>query len=74
MTVEFTGLAEAEARAFASRWLPAWTGNDPERLASYTEDAFYSDPAVPDGIEGRDALSGPALAGWTISASVSRTG
>jgi ketosteroid isomerase-like protein len=58
MTVEFTGLTEAEAREFAARWLPAWTGNDPERLASfYTEDAFYSDPAVPDGIPGRGALS-----------------
>ena len=59
MTVEFTGLTESEAREFASRWLPAWSGNDPERLASfYTEDAFYCDPAVPDGIEGRDALLG----------------
>jgi SnoaL-like protein len=57
MSAEFTGLTEAEARAFVSRWLPAWTGNDPERLASfYTEDAFYCDPAVPDGIEGREAL------------------
>jgi hypothetical protein len=58
MTREFTGLTEAEAREFASRWLPAWTGNEPERLASfYTEDAFYSDPAVPGGIEGRPALT-----------------
>lgn len=57
MTVEFHGLTESEAREFASRWLPAWTGNDPQRLASfYTEDAFYCDPAVPDGIEGRAAL------------------
>jgi hypothetical protein len=59
MTVEFRGLTESEAREFASRWLPAWTGNDPQRLASfYTEDAFYCDPAVPDGIEGRAALLG----------------
>lgn len=59
MTVEFTGLTEAEASEFAARWLPAWTGNDPELLASfYTEDTFYSDPAVPDGIQGRDALTG----------------
>ena len=45
------------ARAFAERWLPAWTGNDPERLASfYSDDVYYLDPAVPDGIHGRDAL------------------
>ena len=48
-----------EAKAFAARWLPAWTGNQPERLASfYSEDAFYLDPAVPEGINGREALIG----------------
>lgn len=53
----FEGLTPAEAKEFAASWLPAWTGNDPERLAAfYTEDAFYSDPAVPDGIRGREAL------------------
>lgn len=53
----FPGLDVHEARAFAERWLPAWTGNDPERLVSfYTEDAVYSDAAVPAGIEGRAAL------------------
>ncbi len=53
----FDGLSEAEAVEFAGRWLPAWTGNDPERLASfYTEDAFYSDPAIPEGVRGREAL------------------
>jgi hypothetical protein len=50
-------LGPADARAFAERWLPAWTGNDPERLVEfYTDDAFYSDPAVPDGVRGRAAL------------------
>ncbi len=50
-------MSEAEARKFAARWLPAWSGNDPERLASfYTEDAFYSDPVVPGGVEGKEAL------------------
>jgi hypothetical protein len=45
------------ARAFAERWLPAWTGNRPELLASfYTDDAFYADPAIPQGVRGRDAL------------------
>jgi ketosteroid isomerase-like protein len=46
-----------EARQFAEQWLPAWTGNDPERLAAfYSEDAFYLDPAVPSGIQGKAAL------------------
>jgi hypothetical protein len=46
-----------EAKAFAERWLPAWTGNQPEGLADfYTEDAFYSDPALPSGAKGRDEL------------------
>ena len=50
-------LSAVEARAFADRWLPAWTGNDPELLASfYSEDAFYSDPAVPQGVKGKTAL------------------
>jgi hypothetical protein len=58
MPERFEGLTEDEAKAFASRWLPAWTGNDPERLASfYTEDCFYSDPAVPEGVQGKEALS-----------------
>lgn len=53
----FEGVSAADAREFAASWLPAWTGNDPEGLASfYTDDAFYSDPAVPDGVRGRDAL------------------
>jgi SnoaL-like domain len=54
---EFLGYDAEQARMFAEAWLPAWTGNDPEHLASfYTEDTFYSDPQVPDGLEGRDAL------------------
>ena len=53
----FDGLDPDHARRFAERWLPAWTGNDPELLASfYTEDAFYTDPAIPDGVRGRAAL------------------
>lgn len=51
-------LTAAEARAFAERWLPAWTGNDPERLAGfYSDDAFYLDPAIPDGVKGKAALT-----------------
>jgi hypothetical protein len=50
-------LTRDEARAFADRWLPARTGNEPLRLASfYTENVFYPDPAVPDGLAGREPL------------------
>jgi len=55
--VTFQGLDEQSARSFAERWLPAWSGNRPDVLASfYTDDAFYSDPAVPRGIHGRENL------------------
>ena len=48
-----------EACAFASKWLPAWTSNHPELLAEfYSEDAFYSDPAIPEGIRGKADLLG----------------
>ncbi len=50
-------MTREQASEFASRWLPAWTGNDPERLtAFYSEDVFYLDPTVPEGVKGRDAL------------------
>jgi ketosteroid isomerase-like protein len=53
----FEGLSEAEAKEFAARWLPAWSGNDPERLAAfYSDDVFYRDPAVPGGVSGKKAL------------------
>jgi hypothetical protein len=56
---DFSGLDEREARSFAAAWLPAWSGNRPQDLvAFYTEDAFYSDPAVPAGVRGRAALLG----------------
>lgn len=48
-----------QARQFCAAWLPAWTGNDAERLASfYTEDAFYLDPSIPQGVQGKPALLG----------------
>ncbi len=50
-------LTVPEAQAFAEKWLPAWSGNDPELLAGYyAEDTFYLDPAVPGGVSGRPAL------------------
>ncbi len=55
--MQFAGMNFEEARTFAGKWLPAWTGNQPERLVSfYTEDAFYCDPAIPAGVRGREAL------------------
>jgi hypothetical protein len=55
--MHFEGLDETTARTFAEQWLPAWSGNRPELLTSfYSDDAFYSDPGIPDGVRGRDAL------------------
>ena len=34
-------------------WLKSWTGNNPDQLiAFYTEDAYYQDPAYPQGLKG----------------------
>jgi SnoaL-like domain len=50
-------MTQDEARRFAERWLPAWTGNNPLKLASfYTDDLFYSDPTLPDGVIGKEAF------------------
>lgn len=50
-------MTSEQAREFASRWLPAWTGNEPEKLAEfYSDDALYLDPAVPRGIRGKQDL------------------
>jgi SnoaL-like domain len=54
----FLGHDSEQAALFAAAWLPAWSGKDPRRLASfYTRDTFYSDPRVPQGIRGREALT-----------------
>ena len=51
-------LTAKESREFAEAWLPAWSGNNPEHLASfYSEDAFYLDPSIPDGVKGKQALT-----------------
>jgi hypothetical protein len=50
-------LTSLEARRFADEWLPAWSGNNPERLASfYSDDVFYLDPGVPAGVRGKAEL------------------
>ncbi len=47
-----------EARAFTDQWLPAWTGNNPDRLlAFYADDAFFLDPGRPAGIQGKEQLT-----------------
>jgi hypothetical protein len=46
-----------QARQFAGKWLPAWTGNQPQKLAAfYTDDLYYSDPTLPGGVTGREAF------------------
>jgi hypothetical protein len=37
----FSGMSDTDAKQFTDRWLPAWTGNDPERLT-----AFYATDAI----------------------------
>jgi len=50
-------MKEEKILEFCSGWLSSWTGNEPERLIGfYAGDAFYSDPAVRDGIQGRETL------------------
>ena len=50
-------MTKEQAREFASKWLPAWTGNDPEKLASfYSDDALYLDPGIPGGVRGKKEL------------------
>ncbi len=50
-------MSQEEAGVFASEWLPAWTGNDPERLASYySDDCLYIDQSIPNGAKGKEDL------------------
>lgn len=50
-------MTHLNAAEFAQRWLPAWTGNDPQRLAAfYSDDALYVDPAIPAGVRGKAEL------------------
>ena len=36
---------------FCTNWLNSWTGNQPQNLLTfYAEDAFYSDPAIRQGL------------------------
>lgn len=45
-------------RTFCNEWLNTWTGNRPNALlAYYTEDAFYLDPAYPNGLSGKKEIA-----------------
>ncbi len=45
------------AEEFCRLWLPAWTGNDPEKLLTfYNRNAYYSDPANKKGLNGHDEI------------------
>ena len=42
---------------FADRWLASWTGNRPDVLIDfYSQNAFYLDPAKPNGLSGRENI------------------
>ena len=46
-----------DALSFCGRWLPAWTGNDPETLIKfYALDAFYLDPSNKRGLNGHNEI------------------
>ena len=48
-----------KAEEFCEQWLAAWTGNRPEYLISfYSDEAFYSDPYIPQGLKGKEQLLG----------------
>jgi hypothetical protein len=48
----------AELNAFVNEWLATWTGNRPQELLNYyTDNALYIDPAMPQGICGKEALN-----------------
>ena len=50
-------MTRQQAKEFAARWLPAWAGNEPEKLADfYSDDAFYLDPGIPDGVKGKEDI------------------
>ncbi len=51
-------MSKEDAKKFASKWLPAWTGNKPEELADYYSDnCFYMDAGIPDGAKGKAELT-----------------
>lgn len=46
-----------ELTSFCDHWLQSWSGNKPEKLIEfYSDDAFYLDPANPQGIQGKEKI------------------
>jgi len=46
-----------EAEKFCYDWLPAWSGNNPDKLISYYSlHSFYSDPTVKNGLIGHKEI------------------
>jgi hypothetical protein len=47
-----------DRKPLCDRWLASWSGNQPHMLLDfYMDDAYYQDPANPDGIRGKKELS-----------------
>ena len=46
-----------EAEKFCNNWLPAWSGNNPDKLiVFYSANSYYSDPSVKSGLNGHDEI------------------
>jgi hypothetical protein len=46
-----------EAEKFCHNWLPAWSGNSPDKLISfYSQQSYYADPVVKQGLNGYDEI------------------
>lgn len=46
-----------ELESFCDIWLETWSGNRPDQLMEYySDDAFYRDPARPEGLRGHEAM------------------
>lgn len=50
-------MEQIKLEQFCDEWLKSWSGNRPETLVSfYHDEAFYLDPAFPQGIKGKENL------------------
>ncbi|MBX9655031.1 nuclear transport factor 2 family protein [bacterium] len=50
-------LGSENRKTFIDEWLASWTGNQPEKLMTYyAEDAYYQDPARPQGLRGHGEM------------------
>lgn len=46
-----------DAEKFCQNWLSSWTGGNPAALIEfYSDDAFYLDPTVKEGLKGKGSL------------------